>query len=257
MIAHRLDLALPGGVEARVVFTNRGSAASGGSSRSPYAWANLGSHVGDDPAAVVAARSALAGALGVPASALTFMHPDHGRGVARVSEPTGVTPGAEIRDVDALVTDRPGLGLIALAADCVPVVLVEQVAGIVAAVHCGWRGLAVDVAGAAVGELVAAGGRADRVVALLGPAICGACYPVPAQRAAEVAEVRPEAVTTAPDGQPALDLRAGLVARFAELGVASRLVGGCTAEDPGLYSHRRDGRTGRQGGAVALVQVAS
>jgi copper oxidase (laccase) domain-containing protein len=64
-------------------------------------------------------------------------------------------------------------------------------------------------------------------------------------------------VTTAPDGQPALDLRAGLVARLAELGIASRLVGGCTAEDPGLYSHRRDGRTGRQGGAVALVQVAS
>jgi len=81
MISHRLDLALAGGVEARVLFTSRGGAASGGSSRSPYAWANLGSHVGDDPAAVVANRRALAEALGVPASAMTFMHPDHGRGV--------------------------------------------------------------------------------------------------------------------------------------------------------------------------------
>lgn len=256
MIAHRLDLALPGGVEARAVFTSRGDAASGGSSRSPYAWANLGSHVGDDPAAVVAARSALAGVLGIPASAMTFMHPDHGRGVAVVCEPTGITPGAELRDVDALVTDRPGIGVVALAADCVPVLLVEPGAGIIAAVHCGWRGLALDVAGAAVAAIVDAGGVPDRLVALLGPAICGRCYPVPAERAAEVGRVRPEAVTSAADGQPALDVRAGLVARLGELGAQCQLVGGCTAEDPGFYSHRRDGRTGRQGGAVALVAAA-
>jgi copper oxidase (laccase) domain-containing protein len=71
-----------------------------------------------------------------------------------------------------------------------------------------------------------------------------------------VARVRPEAVTVAPDGQPALDLRAGLVARLDELGATSTLIGGCTAEDLGLYSHRRDGRTGRQGGAVAMVAAA-
>ena len=68
--------------------------------------------------------------------------------------------------------------------------------------------------------------------------------------------VRPEAVTTAPDGQPALDLRVGLAARLAELDVSSELVGGCPAEDPAFYSHRRDGRTGRQGGAVAIVAAA-
>jgi copper oxidase (laccase) domain-containing protein len=71
-----------------------------------------------------------------------------------------------------------------------------------------------------------------------------------------VAVVRPEAVTTASDGQPALDLRAGIAARLAELGVHSTLVGGCTAEDPALYSHRRDGLTGRQAGAVAMVEAA-
>lgn len=253
MISHRLDLALRGGVEARALFTSRGGAASGGSSRSPYAWANLGSHVGDDPTAVLSNRRALAGALGVPASAMTFMHPDHGRGVCAVSEPTGVTPGAEITAVDALVTTTAGIGLVALAADCVPVILVEPEAGVVAAVHSGWRGLAVDVVGAAVDQMVASGARAQDVQALLGPAICGRCYPVPQERAQEVARVRPEAVTTAPDGQPALDLRAGLSARLEELGATTTLVGGCTAEDPGLYSHRRDGRTGRQGAAVAIV----
>lgn len=253
MITTRFQLALPGGLEARVVFTGRGGTASGGSSRWPYEWANLGSHVGDDPAAVQSARSALAGALGVPASAMTFMRPDHGRGVARVSQATGPAPEAELEGVDALVTDRAGIGLVALSADCVPILLVEPAAGIAAAVHSGWRGLVVDVVGAAVASIADAGGDPSRVLALLGPAICGACYPVPPERAHELAAVRPEAVTTARDGQPALDVRAGLVARLAELGATSMALSGCTAEDPGLYSHRRDGRTGRQAGAIALV----
>ncbi len=256
MTSHRLDLALPGGVEARVLFTGRGSAASGGSSRWPYASANLGSHVGDEADAVVTNRSALAGALGVPAAAMTFMHPDHGSGVALVGVPTGVQPGAELQDVDALVTDQRGVGLVALAADCVPVILVDPGTGVAAAVHCGWRGLVLDVVGAAVAAMAAQGARTERLQAFLGPAICGDCYPVPADRAEQVAAVNAAAVTTARDGQPALDLRAGLVARLAEVGIPSRLIGGCTAQDPTLYSYRRDGRTGRQAGAVAIVAAA-
>jgi hypothetical protein len=254
MITRRLDLALSGGVEARVLFTGRGSMASGGSSRSPYAWANLASHVGDDPAAVGANRARLAGELGVPAAAMTFMHPDHGRGVAVVSEPTGVEAGAEIQAVDALVTDRVGVGLVALSADCVPAILVAPESGVVAAVHCGWRGLVVDVVGAAVGQMRRLG--AGEIRAHLGPAICGECYPVPVGRVEEVRAVRPEAVGTASDGQPSVDVRRGVAARLAELDVAVTLVGGCTAQDPSLYSHRRDGRTGRQGGAVAIVAAA-
>lgn len=256
MITHRLDLALPGEVEARVLFTGRGDAASGGSSRWPYASANLASHVGDDPVSVEANRRELARALGVPADSMTFMHPDHGRGVHMVSEPTGITPGAEITGVDALVTSQTGIGLVALAADCVPVILVDPVAGVVGAVHSGWRGLVQDVVGAAVEGMAQVGARGSDIAAYLGPSICGACYPVPQDRADEVAVVRPEAVTAAPDGQPALDLRVGLAARLAELDVSSELVGGCPAEDPALYSHRRDGRTGRQGGAVAIVAAA-
>ena len=257
MISHRLDLALTGGVEARVLFTSRGGAASGGSSRSPYAWANLGSHVGDDPAAVVANRRALAEALGVPASAMTFMHPDHGRGVAAVSEPTGVTPGAEITSVDALVTATAGIGLVALAADCVPVILVEPVAGVVAAVHSGWRGLALDVVGAAVGEMVAAGARA---AGRAGPAGSGDLRVLlPGARGAGARRWRGSARRRSrppPTASPPSTCGPGWSARLDELGATSTLVGGCTAEDPGLYSHRRDGLTGRQGGAVAIVAAA-
>jgi len=267
MISHRLDLTLDSGVEARVLFTSRGGAASGGSSRSPYAWANLGSHVGDVPASVISNRRALAQALGVPASAMAFMHPDHGRGVAQVTGPTGgapvvafgttgVDPGAEVQSVDALVTLQVGVGLVALAADCVPVILVDPVAGVVAAVHCGWRGLMLDVVGAALEAMVGAGARVDHLRALVGPAICGLCYPVPRERVADVAQVRPEAVATSRDGQPALDVRVGVAAGLAELGVVTDLFGGCTFEDPDLFSHRRDGRTGRQSGAVAILAAA-
>ncbi|MGB8020661.1 MAG: peptidoglycan editing factor PgeF [Candidatus Nanopelagicales bacterium] len=253
MIRHRLDLALTGGVEARLVFTGRGAVASGVTSPPPYEWANLASHVGDEPAAVTANRSALASAMGLEPSQLSFMHPDHGRGVAVVTQPGGVAPSAEIQHVDAMVTDRPGIGLVALSADCVPALLVDPDARIIAAVHAGWRGMALDVVGAAVERMVAMGGTAERIQAYLGPAICGRCYPVPPERAEQVRAVRPEAVTRAPDGQPAIDVRIGLAARLRELGARIDLVGGCTAEDAGLYSHRRDGRTGRQAGAITIV----
>ncbi len=253
MVITCLDLALAGGVEARVVFTGRGA-----DHGSRYGDANLGSHVGDDPDAVVAARTRLADALGIAPAALTFMHPDHDRGVAVVTEPTGVQPGAELREVDALVTRRPGIGLVALAADCVPVVLVEPEATIVGVVHSGWKGVARDVVGAALDRVEQLGGNVGQVRAWLGPAICGSCYAVPAERVEQVAAVCPEAAATARDGQPALDLRAGISASLRRRGVAQvTTVGGCTAEDPGLYSHRRDGITGRHGAAVVLLPAGS
>lgn len=253
MIRHRLDLAAHGGVEARLAFTDRGNPGSGGSSRSPYEWANLGSHVGDDPMSVRASREALAAALGVPPAQMAFMHPDHGRGVAVRDRGTGVAPGAEVQGVDALVTDRPGVALVALAADCVPVLLLDPVAGVIAAVHSGWRGVAVDVVGAALDRMVTLGARPERVVAHLGPSICGSCYPVPERRAKEVGEVCAAAVTRSADGQPSLDLRTGISARLREAGARVVLVGGCTAEDPQSFSHRRDGLTGRQAGAIVLL----
>lgn len=253
MTSTRLDLALTGGVEARLAFTDRGAPGSDGSSRSPFQWSNLGSHVGDDPAAVTANRDALAGTLGVPSAAMAFMHPDHGRGVATMVAGTGTAPGAEVRDVDAMVTDRPGVALVALAADCVPILIVDPQAAVIAAVHSGWRGAALDVVAAAVTGMQRLGAEPGRLVAHLGPAICGSCYPVPAVRVEQVAAVCPAAATRSRDGQPALDLRAGLAARLEQLGARTVLVGGCTAEDSQCYSHRRDGLTGRQGAAIVVA----
>jgi copper oxidase (laccase) domain-containing protein len=90
------------------------------------------------------------------------------------------------------------------------------------------------------------GARPERVEALLGPAICGACYEVPEAMRAQVDRALPGSACTTRAGTPGLDLRAGLRAQLRAAGV-TRIDADprCTAEDPELYSHRREGRTGR------------
>jgi copper oxidase (laccase) domain-containing protein len=84
----------------------------------------------------------------------------------------------------------------------------------------------------------------------LGPSICSACYVVDADRAAQIAASCPEAVAG-----DRVDLRAGVVAQLAAQGIPATADARCTAEDPDLYSYRRDGVTGRQ--ALAIVRAVS
>jgi purine-nucleoside/S-methyl-5'-thioadenosine phosphorylase / adenosine deaminase len=97
------------------------------------------------------------------------------------------------------------------------------------------------------------GARPADVSALLGPAVCGACYEVPQAMQSEVARVAPAAAVHTRRGTPGLDLRAGLTEMLAGAGVAEVVQDPrCTVEDPRLFSHRRDGVTGRQAGLVWL-----
>jgi copper oxidase (laccase) domain-containing protein len=91
------------------------------------------------------------------------------------------------------------------------------------------------------------------MTAAIGPAACGRCYEVPAEMRDEVAAVVPAAYSTTSRGTPGLDIRAGVAEQLASAGVASAAVDPrCTIEDPGLFSYRRDGRTGRFAGYVWL-----
>src|SRR4029453_17223379 len=76
---------------------------------------------------------------------------------------------------DALVTNTAGLVLCVLVADCVPILLTDPVAGVVAAVHAGREGVRQGVLPAALSAMASLGARARHVTALLGPAGCGAC----------------------------------------------------------------------------------
>ena len=237
--------AAPTAVRPRRVVTDR----RGGRSASPYDSFNLGDHVGDDPAAVAANRERLAGELGVPVGQLLWMTQVHGTGVAIV-EDADENP---VADVDALVTSTPGLVLCVLAADCVPVLLADPVAGVVAAVHAGREGVRRGVVPAALAAMTRLGSRPQDVEALLGPAVCGLDYEVPATMQAEVARVAPAGAVRTRQGTPGLDLRAGIAEVLKGAGVRQVVHDPrCTVEDPRLFSHRRDGVTGRQAGVVWL-----
>ena len=217
-----------------------------GASQGAFALGNLAVHVGDDPAAVAANRRALADLLGVPQ--VVFTRAAHSATVTYVDR---IVP--DVPDSDGLVTDRPDLAIAAQGADCAMVALTTA-DGWIAAVHCGWKGLVLGVVPAALEVMRTAGSTLEDPRAHVGPTICPRCYPVDPQRAAEVAAVAPDAVVEH-GGTPAVDLRAGLTAQLAEHGVRADWDPRCTAEDPDLYSHRRDGVTGRQ--ALSIIRRAA
>jgi YfiH family protein len=221
----------------------------GGVSVAPYAELDLGDHVGDDPAAVAENRARLATALG--ASQLAFMRQVHGRDVAVVDR----LPGADaaVPQADALVTAVPGVALVVLVADCVPVLVADGRAGTAGVAHAGRQGVAAGVVGALVGALADLGSDPQDLVALVGPAICGRCYEVPEQMRNQVTALVPAAHAVTRSGTPALDLPAAVAAQLRDAGVRQvERAAVCTAESPDLYSHRRDGVTGRFAGAVLV-----
>ncbi|MBC3763338.1 laccase domain-containing protein [Quadrisphaera sp. RL12-1S] len=206
------------------------------------AWAlsggpDLADHTGGDAAAARAARAGLAADVGVRPDRLLVARQVHGATAALVRGPWDGPPP----EADALVTDVPGLALAVLVADCVPVLLADPVAGVVAVAHAGRRGMDAGVVGAAVALMAEVGAEPSRTVAVLGPSVCGRCYEVPAAMREEVAARHPVTASRTWTGTPALDVAAGVLEQLADLGVAAEQLRGCTVEDAALGSVRRSG----------------
>ena len=218
-----------------------------GQSAAPFDAANLAAHVGDDPAAVAANRAHVAESLGIGQTGLIAMSQVHGSSVVVVNGPEDGN-----READALVTSRPGWGLMTQVADCVPILVGSP--HLVAAVHAGWRGVVAEVVPAAVEQMLAAGAEPPRMRAWVGPAICPGCYEVGEDVREQVTAVAPAAFAVTRAGTPAVDVRAAVVEQLSRLGIATELVGGCTFEDPTLFSFRRDQVTGRQAGIIVLQE---
>lgn len=236
------------GPRVRWAFSDRTAVDGVVPSLPPYDGFNVADHVGDDPDAVRAHRDALAAAVGVAGHRLVSMAPVHGNDVGEVGAPQH----DPVPEVDALVTRVPGIALLTVAADCVPVLLGDGSAGVVAVVHAGWRGIRSDVVGSTLDSMADLGADLSRVRAVVGPSVCGECYDVPRERYDEVVAVAPAAAAVAREGRWGLDLRAAAVDRLRRAGVTVSLHGGCTQEHADLYSYRRDHLTGRHGGVVAL-----
>lgn len=199
---------------------------------------NVAPGLGEDDDVVRRRRRALAAELGAP---VLFARQVHGAAVHEVGTATAVPddPLAVVAEADALVTTRDDVALGVLVADCVPVLLADPSAGVVAAVHAGRRGVVDGVVGAALDVLGRAGASPRRLVAVIGPAACGRCYEVPAELQAEVAARVPGVLSTTSWGTPALDLPGAVGEALCARGVGSvRSLGCCTLEDARWYSHR-------------------
>ncbi|WP_189158711.1 peptidoglycan editing factor PgeF [Lentzea pudingi] len=220
---------------------------AGGVSKAPFDSFNLGDHVGDELEAVEANRRRLAEGVGLAPDRLVWMEQVHGRTVATVDGPQG----EPLEATDAVVTKRAGLGLVVLTADCVPVLLGDQEAGVVGAVHAGRVGARVGVVVEALKAMMALGAELERIEVLLGPSVCGECYEVPVEMQKDVEKHLPGSASKSRKGTPALDLRAGLWNQLASAGVGK--IGAdprCTFEEKDLFSHRRQAPTGRLASVV-------
>ena len=158
------------------------TARDGGVSSGPYATLNLSLSVGDDPARVLENRRRLAAAFGASPGDVVFARQVHGAGV-RIVGPADRGSGAftlddAVPDTDALVTTSPDVVLAILTADCVPIVLHDPVAGVLACVHAGWRGTVARVPAAAVATMQSLGSRPSDILAGVGPAVAPARYQV-------------------------------------------------------------------------------
>ncbi len=147
----------------------------GGVSRGIFASLNLGENLGDEPEAVRENYRRLRAALGI--RKLCFTKQVHGNTVRYVtSADARELYGPLPYEADGIVTDRPGLALVAFTADCIPILLCDPARGVSAALHAGWRGTVADIAGAGVKAMAGLGSRPGDILAAIGPGISRCCF---------------------------------------------------------------------------------
>jgi len=171
------------------------------------------------------------------------MNQTHGDTVALVDAPTEHEPHA-----DALVTTETRIALAVLVADCIPLLLWDEVENVIAVAHVGRKGLVNQVALKTINVMNMMG--AQRIHAMLGPSICGNCYGVGEDIYDEVVTSFPRARSMTARGSIALDLPAALSFELSREGVEVARSPICTVENSHYFSYRRDGKTGRQAGLI-------
>jgi purine-nucleoside/S-methyl-5'-thioadenosine phosphorylase / adenosine deaminase len=229
----------------------------GGVSAAPYDTLNLGLHVGDSPNAVATNRERAATAFGVALEDMVFARQVHGTRAAVVGSADrgrGVVAERDaVPDTDILVTQGPDVVLVIMAADCVPIALVDSEARVLAAVHAGWRGTAAGAMEAALEAMRGCGARPERIHAFLGPAVDPDRYQVTDQIARAVAGAAADAPLDPAVGRPdgpghwLVDLVAANRRQLSAAGVPDAHIdeSGMTTAHEDLFSDRAQRPCGR------------
>jgi YfiH family protein len=158
-------------------------------------------------------------------------------------------PQDERPHADAMVTDRPGLLLGVLTADCAPVLFADDEAGVVGAAHSGWRGALAGVTDATIEAMEALGARRERIAAAVGPCIAQPSYEVDdafRARFEEEDSANARFFVAGPADKPHFDLPAYVLNRLESAGIAraEALDLDTYADAEHFYSYRRSTHLG-------------
>lgn len=184
----------------------------------PYSGFNACHYVGDSTAHVDRCRRQLSSRLGV--NCLIMPRQTHGTDVAIVSSASD-----SFDDTDALVSDKPHVALCINTADCVPLLMADPVARVIAAVHSGWRGTVNQIAARAVETMISLGAKPSRIKAVAGPSICPDCFEVGHEVAGRFA---PAHVITG-HAKPHIDLRQAIADTLIAAGIPATSIDITTA----------------------------
>lgn len=238
----------------------------GGVSSPPYDSLNLGAHVGDDPETVATNRERIWADLGFRETRVVMAEQIHGDQVGVVTGPS-VTP---IPGIDALITNVPGLLLFMGFADCAPVYIVDPNKRAIGLVHAGWRGAAKNIVRNTIERM-----RKEydcspsSMLVAVGPCISADSYEVGADvanlfRDMSIGKASGSALAVQPrnelGGTYNLDLRQVIFAECLEAGVRAEYIA-ISSEDTyrnkrDLFSHRREGVTGRNAAYLAMREAS-
>lgn len=219
---------------------------------------NVGFGSGDHPKLIAENRRRAIEAV-LPGAALATVHQVHSPTAVRVEH---AWPQDERPHADAMVTDRPGLLLGVLTADCAPVLLADLDAGVIGAAHAGWRGAVAGVTDATIQAMEQLGARRDRIAAAVGPCIAQASYEVDESFRSNFvgqAEGNGRFFVTGPSGKPHFDLAGYVVHRLASAGIhqPTALNLDTYSEPDRFYSYRRSTHLGEPsyGRQISMISL--
>ena len=230
----------------------------GGVSSGIHGGLNVGAGSTDDVAAIAENRARAVAAI-APGARLATVYQVHSADTVSVVEPyeERLRPRA-----DALVTDRPGIALGILTADCAPVLLADRKAGVVGAAHAGWKGAIGGVTDSAIVAMVTLGARRERIVAAIGPCIARVSYEVDdafARRFEETDPANERFFSPGREGHQQFDLEAYVAHRLAAAGIGQvEMLGLDTYADPArFFSYRRATHRGEPdyGRQISIIAV--
>jgi YfiH family protein len=250
-----------------MLFTRAGISAHGfttrneGVSRIPYNSLNLGVNTLDSQSSVLGNRSILARAFGSRVERFVTVTQTHGTDLLVIDAPNPDYSHFQKLECDGIITNQPGIMIGVCVADCAPVLLLDPVNGVVAALHAGWKGTAGEIAKKGVSALVSLfGSKPGQLLAAVGPAIGSCCYEVDApvrDAFVNAGGSWDECAEAAGDGKWRFDLSRANTLQLQDAGLAPENIDTTdlcvSCNKASFFSYRRDGgETGRQMGFIML-----